>query len=113
LVFAREIENLRKRIGGVQELNKIPDAIYIVDFKQEKTARMEAEKKGVKLIGPCDTNIDPTGIDYPIPANDDAVKSVDLITKIIAEAVKEGKELAAKTPQIKEQRPKTGEKEKK
>jgi len=98
LVFAREIENLRKRIGGVQELNKVPDAIYVVDFKHEKTARSEAEKRGIKLMGLCDTNIDPTGIDYHIPGNDDAVKSVDLITSLIAEAVKEGKEEAKRTP---------------
>jgi len=98
LVFAREIEKLRQRIGGVQDLAKIPDAIYIVDFKHEKTARTEASNRGVKMIGLCDTNIDPTGIDYPIPGNDDAVKSIDLITGLIAEAVKEGKEEYKKNP---------------
>lgn len=95
LIFAREIEKLRHRIGGVQDLKKVPEAIYIVDFKNEKTARTEAEKRGVKLIGICDTNIDPTSIDYCIPGNDDAVKSVDLITGLIAQAAKEGKAEAA------------------
>lgn len=98
LVFAREIEKLRTRIGGIQDLTKIPDAIYIVDLKYEKTARTEAETRGVKIIAPCDTNINPTGIDYPIPANDDAVKSIDLITGMIAKACKEGKAEAAKNP---------------
>ena len=98
LVFAREIEKLRTRIGGIQDLTKIPDAIYIVDLKYEKTARTEAESKGVKIIGICDSNINPTGIDYPIPGNDDAVKSIELITGMIARACKEGKAEAAKNP---------------
>ena len=99
LVFAREIEKQRKRIGGVQDLAKIPDVIYIIDLKYEKTARTEAQVKGVKIVAICDTNIDPTKIDYPIPGNDDAVKSIELITGLIAEAVKEGQAEAAKGPQ--------------
>lgn len=102
LVFAREIEKLNVKIGGVQDMVKIPDVIYIIDLKHEKTARAEAEKRGVDIVAICDSNIDPTGIAYCIPGNDDAVKSIDLITGVIAEAVKEGRELQktmpAKTP---------------
>lgn len=94
LVFAREIETLRQRIGGIQELNKIPDAIFVVDLKYEKTARAESDNRGVKLVALCDTNIDPTGVAYCIPANDDAVKSIELMTRYVAEAVKEGREEA-------------------
>jgi len=94
LVFAREIEKLHHRVGGIKDLVKIPDAIYIVDLRHEKTARREAEKKGMKMVAICDTNIDPTSIDYCIPANDDAVKSIEIVTRLIAEAVQEGKEEA-------------------
>lgn len=93
LGFKREIEDLDKVIGGIENLEKIPDAIFILDIKNEKTAFAEAKKKGVPVVAVCDTNVDPTGVDYMIPANDDATKSIELIVKLIAEAVKEGKEL--------------------
>jgi len=89
--FDQEIEKLDKLVGGLVELNRLPEAIFILDAKQEKTALAEARKKKVPVIALCDTNINPDLIDYPIPANDDAVKSLDLIVKIIAEAIKEGK----------------------
>jgi len=97
-VFAREIEKMRQRIGGVQDLTRIPDAIFIIDLKYEKTARLEAKNRGVKIVAICDSNIDPTGVDYCIPGNDDAVKSIDIITGMLAQAVAEGKEEAKKNP---------------
>ena len=94
--FAKEIERLSKFVGGLGDMKKIPDAIFILDAKKEKTAILEAKKRGVPVIGFCDTNINPELLDYPIPANDDAVKSIDLITKTIAEAIKEGQALHEK-----------------
>jgi len=92
--FAREIEKLKKYVGGLGDMRKIPEAVFVVDLKKEKTAVTEARKKGVPLIGFCDTNINPELADYPIPANDDAVNSIEIIVKTIAEAIKEGRAAA-------------------
>ena len=88
--FNKEIEKLDKLVGGLSELKKIPEAIFVLDAKREKTAVTEARKKKVKVIGFCDTNINPELFDYPIFSNDDAIKSIELITSIVAEAVKAG-----------------------
>lgn len=96
LVFDRTIDKLEIGVGGIQNMSKLPDAVFILDLKKEKTARQEAEQKKVPIVAICDTNINPDGIAYPIPGNDDAVKSVELIINLIAEAVKEGKAQAAK-----------------
>lgn len=87
----REMERLNLFVGGIRNLDKFPEAIYIVDLREEKTAVREARKAKIKSIGLVDVNCDPTEVDFPIPANDDAVKSVDLITKLIAEAIRAGK----------------------
>jgi small subunit ribosomal protein S2 len=89
--FSKQIEKLEKLVGGLAELGRIPEAIFVVDAKREKTAVAEARKRGVKIVGFCDTNINPEFLDYPIFANDDAVKSIEMITRIIAEAILEGK----------------------
>ncbi|EKD32691.1 MAG: Ribosomal protein S2 [uncultured bacterium] len=94
LLFAREIDDMNIKVGGIEQMLKLPDAVFIADMKHEKTARDEAISSGVKIIALCDTNINPEQAQYPIPANDDSVKSIDLITRLIAEAVKEGKEKA-------------------
>lgn len=91
LKFKKEIERLDEAVGGIASLNRIPDAIFILDAKKEKTALREAQRKRVPVIAVCDTNTDPTGIDYVIPANDDAVKSIDMLVGLMAEAIKEGK----------------------
>jgi len=91
LDFADEIKSLEERVGGIVELKKVPEAIYVVDIKYEKTAVSEATKKNIPLVAICDSNVNPTDIAYPIPANDDATKSIELITSLVAEAVKEGK----------------------
>ncbi len=90
LELDREIERLNLFVGGIKNLDKIPEAIYIVDLREERTAVREAKKAKIKSIGLVDVNCDPTEIDFPIPANDDAVKSVELITRLVAEAIKEG-----------------------
>lgn len=89
--FAKEIEKLRKSVGGLTELKKLPDALIILDAKKEKTAIMEAEQKKVPIVGFCDSNINPDMLTYPIPANDDAVKSIDIILKTLAAAINEGR----------------------
>lgn len=96
LMFAREIEDLQENFGGIEAVERLPAAIFVVDVKHEKTAVSEAEQTKVKVVAICDTNVNPSNIDYCIPGNDDAVKSIDLFTRVIAEAVKEGKELGAK-----------------
>ncbi|OIO17724.1 30S ribosomal protein S2 [Candidatus Kuenenbacteria bacterium CG11_big_fil_rev_8_21_14_0_20_37_9] len=89
--FAKEIEKLNKNIGGIRYMKKIPDLVYIVGIKDEKTAVAEARAKGVKTVGIVDTNADPDDVTYPIAANDDAIKSITMITKLVAQAVEEGK----------------------
>lgn len=89
--FNKEIERLHKFVGGLGDMRKIPEAVFILDAKKEKTAIVEARKKGVPVIGFCDSNINPELFDYPIPANDDAVKSIDLILGLMSKAILEGK----------------------
>jgi len=89
--FGKEIEKLEKSVGGLTDMRKIPDAIFVLDAKKEKTAIAEAKNKKVPIVGFCDTNINPDHLDYPIPANDDAVKSIELITSVIADAINDGK----------------------
>jgi small subunit ribosomal protein S2 len=87
----KEIVRLESMVGGIAELAKLPDAVFVVDLKQERTAIKEARKTGVPIIGIVDTNVNPTGINYPIPANDDATKSIELIVTAIADAIEEGR----------------------
>ncbi|MFH1745271.1 MAG: 30S ribosomal protein S2 [bacterium] len=91
LEFDREIKRLETKVGGLTNLEKLPDAIFIWDIKMEKTAITEARKKNIPVIGVCDTNANPTGINYVIPANDDATKTIKLIANLIDETIKEGK----------------------
>lgn len=91
LMFRRKMAEIEAKAGGILSLDKIPDTIFVVDIKKEKTAVNEAVAKRVPLVAICDTNVDPTEIAYPIPANDDAVGTIDLITKLVADAVLEGK----------------------
>ncbi len=94
LDFDREIARLDHLVGGIESLDKLPQAIFVVDIKHEETAVREANAKGVPLIAICDTNVNPTKAKYPIPANDDAVKSIEMIVRLVSEAVREGKEEA-------------------
>jgi small subunit ribosomal protein S2 len=90
LKIAEEIKLMDESIGGIQELNRIPDAIFIFDIRKDKTALQEAVRRGVKVIAVCDSNVNPGDVDFPIPANDDAVKAIELIAKYMSDAVKEG-----------------------
>ncbi|KKW30418.1 MAG: 30S ribosomal protein S2 [Candidatus Uhrbacteria bacterium GW2011_GWD2_52_7] len=91
LQFSREIEELDGKIGGLSTLTRLPDALFIVDARMEKTAVREATTMGVPMLALVDSNVNPTGIKYVIPGNDDAVGSIEMVTKLVAEAVKEGK----------------------
>ncbi len=90
LQLTREKEKLVKRLGSVADMVKLPAAIFIVDVLKEKIAVKEAQKLGIPIFAMVDTNSDPTGIDYVIPANDDASQSIDIVISVMAEAIKEG-----------------------
>jgi len=91
VLIDREIVRLEKFLGGLKDLRKIPEVVFIVDVKKEHAVVKEAKLKGVKVVGIVDSNADPDGVDYVIPANDDAVSSVKLIVSKLAEAVASGK----------------------
>ncbi|MEQ9105180.1 MAG: 30S ribosomal protein S2 [Rhodothermales bacterium] len=90
LMKNREREKLQTVLSGIQNLARLPGAIFIVDINREHIAVQEAQKLGIPIIAIVDTNCDPELVDYPIPANDDAVKSIDLITSVISQAIQEG-----------------------
>ncbi len=90
LEFDRLIEKLEKKFGGLANLNKMPDALFVWDIKKEKIAVEEARKKNIPIIAICDTNTNPELINYPIPANDDATKTIKLIINTVKEAIQEG-----------------------
>jgi len=93
LMIDREIEKIEKTFGGLDRMSKIPEALFVVDAKKEDNAVREARKTGVKVVALTDTNADPTVVDYPIPANDDAIKALGLLIKVMADAYAEGKVL--------------------
>jgi len=94
LMLGRERDRLRKVFGGIEDMTRIPGLLVVVDIKKEHLAIKEAKILGIPVIGIVDTNSDPGEVDFPIPANDDSIKSVDLITKILADAIAEGREIA-------------------
>jgi small subunit ribosomal protein S2 len=87
LLLERERAKLDKYLSGVKEMGKIPGALFVIDAKREGIAVKEAKRLGIPVIALTDTNADPDPIDYPIPANDDAIRSVSLLTKAIADAI--------------------------
>ncbi len=91
LMFQRELAKLEKDIGGIQDMNALPDAIFIIDVGYHKIAVAEAKKLGIPVIGVVDSNHSPVGIDYVIPGNDDSAKAVALYARAVADAVLEGK----------------------
>ena len=96
LDFDREIKRLEERVGGLVGLIKLPDAIFIWDLKEEKTAIVEAQATGIPIIAVCDTNVDPSLCAYPIPANDDATKTVELILNAIKDTLANAKNISLK-----------------
>lgn len=92
LMLSRKKDKLAKVLGGIEHLNRLPSAIFVVDILHEHIAIAEAQKLGMRTFAMVDTNSDPTKVDFPIPANDDASKSILIITDYIVAAIKEGLE---------------------
>ncbi|MCR9251220.1 MAG: 30S ribosomal protein S2 [bacterium] len=90
LMITREKEKLQRVLGGISELTRLPAALFIIDIKREHIAVKEAQKLNIPVFAMVDTNSDPNQVEFPIPANDDAFKSIDLITDVIAKAIEEG-----------------------
>jgi small subunit ribosomal protein S2 len=90
LVLRREKDKLSKTLGGIRDMAKVPSAVWIVDTKKEHLAVDEAKKLGIPIVAILDTNCDPDEVDYKIPGNDDAIRSVTLLTRVVADAVADG-----------------------
>lgn len=90
LRIRKEIEKLQKSLGGIVNLNKLPEALFVVDLGNESTAITEAQKLGIPVIGLADSNVNPDGVDIVIPGNDDAIRSIEIITSAIADACLKG-----------------------
>lgn len=95
LQFDREIAELDEKIGGISTMTRLPDALFILDARTEKTAVREAQTMRVPVIALVDSNVNPTGIKYVIPGNDDATGSLDMVTKLVGQAIKDGRAQAA------------------
>jgi len=95
LMIRRKKEKLLDYLGGLREMKTIPDMIFVIDTVKEKIAVQEANRLGIPVVAPLDTNCDPDVVDYPIPGNDDAIRSIQLFCREVAEAIIEGKELRA------------------
>lgn len=89
----RELEKMMRGLGGIREMTSLPAVMFIVDSQKEITAIAEAKKLGIPIVAIVDTNCDPDEIDFPIPANDDAIRSIKLLTSLIADAVIAGREM--------------------
>jgi small subunit ribosomal protein S2 len=90
-MITREIEDMEHKLGGMQNVTRVPDAIFIVDVRTEKTALKEAIARGIPVIALCDTNVNPRGVTHVIPGNDDATKTIELVAHLMSDAIKEGK----------------------
>jgi len=90
LMRRREKEKLERTLGGIRDMNRVPSAVWVVDTKKEHIAVSEARKLGIPVVAILDTNCDPDEVDYPIPGNDDAIRSVSLLTRVVADAVADG-----------------------
>src|SRR5437867_10437037 len=96
LGLERERVKLEKALVGIKQMDRLPSAVYVIDPRKERIAIAEAQKLAIPLIAIVDTNCDPTGIDYPVPGNDDAIRAIRLITSRIADAIIEGRGVVAK-----------------
>ncbi len=90
LTLTRERAKLQKQLGGIADLNRLPAALFVIDVKREHIAVAEAQKLNIPVFAMVDTNSDPSDIDFPIPSNDDAFKSISIITKYIGRSIEEG-----------------------
>ena len=90
LEYTRQHEKLVRNLGGIRDLKRPPGAVFVIDTKEEETAVKEANKLGIPVVGIVDTNADPDVIDYPVPGNDDAIRSIQLFARLAKEAIAEG-----------------------
>ena len=112
LKFGKEKEKLQRSLGGISEMKKTPDLIFIIDTNIESLAVAEAKKLGIPIIAVLDTNSDPTGIDYPIPGNDDARRSINLYCELLKNTIKDAEKFIKGT-EVKEDKKKSPEIKKK
>ncbi|HET8553371.1 MAG TPA: 30S ribosomal protein S2, partial [Rhodanobacteraceae bacterium] len=94
LSLRRERDKLENSLGGIKDMNKLPDAMFVIDIGYENIAVQEARKLGIPVIAVVDTNYDPALVDYAIPGNDDAIRAIQLYTRAAADAILEGKAAA-------------------
>jgi small subunit ribosomal protein S2 len=94
LMLSRKKQKLESYFGGIKDMKKLPDMLFIIDAAKEHTAVLEARRLGIPVVAPLDTNCDPDLIEYPIPGNDDAIRSIQLFCKEMAAAINEGKAIA-------------------
>lgn len=92
-LLQKQLEKMRKNLSGIRNMKELPGAVFLVDIRKEETALREAKRLDIPIIALVDTNCDPTPIDYPIPGNDDAIRSIKLIADKLANAILEAKEL--------------------
>ncbi len=95
LMRQREMEKLERSIGGIKDMGGLPDALFVIDVDHERIAILEANKLGIPVIGIVDSNSNPDGVDYVIPANDDAIRAIKLYVRAVGDAIAEGKNQAA------------------
>jgi small subunit ribosomal protein S2 len=98
-----ERDKLTRNLGGIQDLERLPDAVFVIDTKKEQIAVNEARKLGIPVIAIVDTNCDPDEVDFPIPGNDDAIRAVSLVARVVADALAEGYGMAKDEPAAAEQ----------
>jgi small subunit ribosomal protein S2 len=98
-----ERDKLTRNLGGIQDLERLPDAVFVIDTKKEHIAVNEARKLGIPVIAIVDTNCDPDEVDFPIPGNDDAIRAVSLVARVVADALAEGYGMAKDEPAAAEQ----------
>jgi small subunit ribosomal protein S2 len=96
LILTRELEKLERNLGGIRDMARLPEAVFIIDIKKEHIAVSEANKMGIPIVAVVDTNCDPDLVQYPIPGNDDAIRSGTLMCHVIQEAVQEGQFIASR-----------------
>jgi small subunit ribosomal protein S2 len=105
LVLQREKEKLERTLGGIRDMARVPSAVWVIDTKKEHIAVGEARKLGIPVVAILDTNCDPDDVDYKIPGNDDAIRSVTLLTRVIADAVADGLMARVRASQDGEEKP--------
>jgi len=98
LILDRELTKLQRNLGGLRDMKRLPDAVFVIDTKKEHIAVTEANKLGIPVVAVVDTNVDPDVIQFPIPGNDDAIRANGLLVRVIAEAVEEGRYIASRRP---------------